>query len=73
MRPLNRPMFKMGGPVKEGIMDGIREPKADGGTIAGQNVGRGRTGFFNPYALIPAGITALKTAGPAIARGFQAA
>ena len=24
MRPLNRPMFKMGGPVKEGIMDGIR-------------------------------------------------
>ena len=78
MRPLNRPMFKMGGPVKEGIMDGIREPKAGGGTIgggtiAGQNVGRGRTGFFNPYALIPAGITALKTAGPAIARGFQAA
>jgi len=53
MRPLNRPMFKMGGPVKEGIMDGIREPKANGGTIgggtiAGQNVGKGRTGFFNP-------------------------
>ena len=50
MRPLNRPMFKMGGPVKEGIMDGIREPKADGGTIGGgtivgQDVGKGRTGF----------------------------
>ena len=28
MRPLNRPMFKMGGPVKEGIMDGIKEPQA---------------------------------------------
>ena len=27
MRPLNRPMFKMGGPVKEGIMDGIQEPR----------------------------------------------
>ena len=27
MKPLNRPMFKMGGPVKEGIMDGIREPR----------------------------------------------
>ena len=27
MRPLNRPMFKMGGPVKEGIMDGIKEPR----------------------------------------------
>ena len=37
MRPLNRPMFKMGGPVKEGIMDGIKEPRQDyfvGGTVA---------------------------------------
>jgi len=43
----------MGGPVKEGIMDGIREPKADGGTIGGgtivgEDVGKGRTGFLNP-------------------------
>ena len=50
MRPLNRPMFKMGGPVKEGIMDGIREPKADGGNIGGgiiqgRPTGQGRTGF----------------------------
>ena len=63
MRPLNRPMFKMGGPVKEGIMDGIREPKADGGTIGGgtivgQDVGKGRTGFFLPaLAGIPAALT----------------
>ena len=53
MRPLNRPMFKMGGPVKEGIMDGIREPKADGGTIGGgaivgEDKGGGRTGFVDP-------------------------
>jgi len=37
MRPLNRPMFKMGGPVKEGIMDGIREPRQNyflGGGVA---------------------------------------
>jgi len=78
MRPLNRPMFKMGGPVKEGIMDGIREPKANGGTIGGGTIvgedkGKGRTGFFNPLALIPAGITALRAAGPAAVRGFQAA
>ena len=33
MRPLNRPMFKMGGPIKEGIMDGIREPKKKGGML----------------------------------------
>ena len=27
MKVLNRPMFKMGGPIKEGIMDGIEEPR----------------------------------------------
>ena len=27
MKVLNRPMFRMGGPIKEGIMDGIREPR----------------------------------------------
>jgi len=31
MRTLNRPMFRMGGPIKEGIMHGIREPKRNGG------------------------------------------
>ena len=28
MRPLNRPMFRMGGPIKEGIMQGMKEPQA---------------------------------------------
>ena len=27
MKPLNRPMFRMGGPIKEGIMSGIQEPR----------------------------------------------
>ena len=27
MRPLNRPMFRYGGPIKEGIMSGIKEPR----------------------------------------------
>ena len=27
MKPLNRPMFRMGGPIKDGIMDGIEEPR----------------------------------------------
>jgi len=31
MRTLNRPMFNWGGPVKEGIMHGIREPYRGGG------------------------------------------
>ena len=33
MRPLNRPMFRYGGPIKEGVMSGIREPKKDGGML----------------------------------------
>ena len=32
MRPLNRPMFKMGGPIKEGIMKGMK----DGGSLSPQ-------------------------------------
>jgi len=31
MRTLNRPMFKMGGSIKEGVMHGIREPYRGGG------------------------------------------
>jgi hypothetical protein len=34
MRPLNRPMFRYGGPIKEGVMDGIREPKKNGGSMS---------------------------------------
>ena len=33
MRTLNRPMFRYGGPIKEGVMNGIREPKKDGGSM----------------------------------------
>ena len=33
MRTLNRPMFRMGGPIKEGVMHGIREPKNMGGRM----------------------------------------
>ena len=28
MRPLNRPMFRYGGPIKEGIMNGMKEKQA---------------------------------------------
>ena len=33
MRTLNRPMFRYGGPIKEGVMSGIREPKRKGGSM----------------------------------------
>jgi hypothetical protein len=67
MKPLNRPMFKMGGPVKEGIMDGIKEPETiGGGTIVGEDKGGGRTGFVNPLLLAGGAITA--RAAPLLAR-----
>ena len=34
MRTLSRPMFNMGGPIKQGVMNGIREPHAGGGRAA---------------------------------------
>jgi len=39
MRPLNRPMFRYGGPIKEGVMSGIREPKRGGGSMKAALVG----------------------------------
>ena len=38
MRPLHRPMFRYGGPIKEGVMSGIREPRANGGAVPGTRV-----------------------------------
>ena len=35
MRTLNRPMFNMGGPIKQGIMHGIREPLVKGKIASG--------------------------------------
>ena len=41
MKVLNRPMFRMGGPIKEGIMDGIEEPRQgfqNAGFVTGQQI-----------------------------------
>jgi hypothetical protein len=80
MRPLNRPMFRYGGPIKEGVMSGIREPKKDGGP-AGMGLvgdqrypktdGREHHGFFLAAAA-PAALTAARVGAmralPAAAR-----
>jgi len=42
MRTLNRPMFNMGGPIKEGVMHGIREPYRGGQLV---RPGPGRQGY----------------------------
>ena len=39
MRTLNRPMFRYGGPIKEGVMSGIRETKKNGGLSKQFNTG----------------------------------
>ena len=80
MRPLNRPMFRYGGPIKEGIMDGMREPKKDGNIVGGKQSpllagahplkdAEGREQHFIP-ALYAAGLGALNIgrAGLAAAR-----
>jgi hypothetical protein len=79
MRTLNRPMFRYGGPIKEGVMNGIREPKRNGGSMANNEGPRraalvgnpiypkgpdGRTGHFVP-TLIGLGV---RGAGGVIAK-----
>ena len=44
-------MFRMGGPIKEGVMHGIREPHAGGSIAGGHQIGipmGNRTGFQDP-------------------------
>ena len=49
MKTLNRPMFRYGGPIKEGVMNGIREPKRNGGSMMGNNEGPRRAALVgNP-------------------------
>ena len=81
MRTLNRPMFKYGGPIKEGIMQGMK----DGGLSNNEGPRRaalvgnpvypkgpdGRTGHVIP-AIIGGGMAALR-ALPMIYRGFKTA
>ena len=82
MRPLNRPMFRYGGPIKEGIMDGIREPKKNGGAMKAALVGNpvypksdGREHHYAVASLIPAGIQAIRIGAqraiPKIANFFR--
>jgi len=49
MKTLNRPMFRYGGPIKEGVMSGIREPKRNGGSMMGNDEGPRRAALVgNP-------------------------
>ena len=83
MKPLNRPMFKNGGPIKEGIMHGMqdgglannegpRRAALVGNPIYDQTKGPdGRTKHFIPAIL--GGLAAVGRFAPAAIRGFRAA
>ena len=79
MRTLNRPMFRYGGPIKEGVMNGIREPKRNGGSMTQRvqpsNDGS-RPGYAGPAAIpIGMGLMAAGRAGlrflPRIVQGAK--
>ena len=70
MRTLSRPMFNMGGPIKQGIMHGIREPHAGGGRAAAlvgnpvypQTGGREHHAYTIPLSIAYQGIKSVGTA-----------
>ena len=70
MKALKRPMFRMGGPIKEGIMDGMKEPQAINtvGSPLAPTDSSGRQGYALPMALMAAARFL-----PAAYRGFKAA
>ena len=63
MRPLNRPMFRYGGPIKEGIMDGMKEPQAVNtvGSPLAPTDASGRQGYALPL-LAPIAFNVARTA-----------
>ena len=80
MKTLNRPMFRYGGPIKEGVMSGIREPKKNGGLSKQFNTGLvgderypKTDGREHHYFFLPAmGMAALRMLAPrAIAAGVK--
>ena len=54
MKPLNRPMFKYGGPIKEGIMKGMKEPQAINtvGSPLAPTDASGRQGYALPLMFL---------------------
>ena len=70
MKPLNRPMFRYGGPIKEGIMQGMKEPQAI--NTVGNNANRDATGREKHAFFVPAAMAAMRFL-PAAYRGFKAA
>ena len=78
MRTLNRPMFRYGGPIKQGVMNGIREPKKNGGKmlLVGQHPKEFRASDGREKHVLPlvyyGGMAALRALAPrALAAGAK--
>ena len=69
MRPLNRPMFKYGGPIKEGIMDGIKSKPA----LVGDPVYPKGPDGRSQYGYGTAALALLNTGRAALGRGVSQA
>ena len=79
MRTLNRPMFRYGGPIKEGIMDGMKDNKQAINTVGSPLAPKdetGRGGYAAPLIGIGMGVARLAPlaarATPYISRGITA-
>ena len=72
MKTLTRPMFNMGGPIKQGVMHGIREPYKHGQRVMPTSDGS-RPGYAGPLVLAaPAAWTAARAAAMRLApRAFR--
>ena len=68
MKPLNRPMFRYGGPIKEGVMSGIKEPR-QGYNVAGRVV-QGVKNFFKKPTAPAAGQSGIVATNVANKGGF---
>ena len=68
MRPLNRPMFRYGGPIKEGIMQGMKEKQAINtvGSPLAPKDSSGRQGYAIPLLAFaaPAAMTTARMLAP---------
>ena len=74
MKPLNRPMFRYGGPIKEGIMSGMKDNRQAINTVGSPLAPKDETGRGG-YAIPLLGAAAAAAARflPAAYRGFKAA
>ena len=73
MKTLNRPMFRYGGPIKEGIMDGMKDNRQAINTVGSPLAPKDETGRGGYAVPLLAGIgMGIARMAPYAARGISA-